>query len=290
MSSHVNIALGNEFVGTVVFTQPDPNFSASLTASGFRLSIPAVVTFLPPSASQSPLLLENLRVTFHHEDGGRQIEIGVAEYESTLQTSVRELPITFTWDWTRPTLAAYEKMRAGREARFRLTVSGDIRYVLLPNGSSPTGREACSVARRFFQWDEVSYSQRLWTSMMRDLGLKDSVLVEIPFPSDPPTGWEPVWVALRDARDSFDHGGATGWKGAIVGVRLALEEWRKIEPEDKGPTDPHQRTKLQRTDNIRWHLIQLAHFAAHTKAEEWTRDDAVLMLSTLCSLLAVRKP
>ncbi len=70
--------------------------------------------------------------------------------------------------------------------------------------------------------------------MMRDLNLKDSILVEIPFPADPPAGWEPIWTALQDARDSFDSGGSTGWKSAVTSVRLALEEWRQIEKEDQG--------------------------------------------------------
>jgi hypothetical protein len=99
-----------------------------------------------------------------------------------------------------------------------------------------------------------------------------------------------VWHALRDARDSFDTGGSTGWKNCVTAVRLALEEWRKIEQEDKGLADTQARTKIQRIDNLRWHLIQLAHYAAHTKADEWTRDDALLALSTLSALLAVRKP
>ena len=133
--------------------------------------------------------------------------------------------------------------------------------------------------------------------MMRDLNLQDSILVDIPFPSDPPTGWEPIWTALRDARDSFDKGGSTAWKNTVTSVRLALEEWQHLEKEVQGPgwkrpdrTDLETRTKEQRIDNIRWHLIQLAHYAAHTKADDWTRDDALLLLSTLSSLLAVRKP
>ena len=120
--------------------------------------------------------------------------------------------------------------------------------------------------------------------------------MEIPFPADPPTGWEPIWEALRDARDSLDKGGSTAWKNTVTSVRLALEGWQHIEKEDQGPgwkrpdrTDLETRTKEQRIDNIRWHLIQLAHYAAHTKADDWTRDDALLMAPTLSSLLAVRK-
>lgn len=165
-------------------------------------------------------------------------------------------------------------------------VSGDIRYIL----PGEPGREPCSIASTFHQWGEIGYSQKAWTDMLRDLNVRDAVLVEIPFDSNPPSGWEPVWQAVRDALDSFDAGGSTGWRNCVASVRHALEEWRNIEKEDQGPSDLKSRTKTQRIDNIRWHLIQLAHYAAHTKADEWTRDDALLALSTLSALLAVRKP
>ena len=290
MSSRMNMTLGSETVGTIDFSQPEGELGSVRTANGFRLQIPAIVTFLTPTGSSLPLALENLRATFFHDGAGREIEIGVAIYSATLFTPVRDTPISLSLDWTRDAFAFYEQLRGGREAKFRLSVSGDIRYILIAPGGSATGRDPVSIAKHFHQMGVVVYSQIIWTKMMRDLNLRDSVIVEIPFPSDPPTGWEPVWDALRDARSSFDTGGSTGWKNAATSVRLALEEWRRIDAEDKGTSDLHSRTKLQRIDNIRWQLIQLAHFAAHTKADEWSRDDALLLISTLCSLLAVRKP
>jgi hypothetical protein len=290
MSSLVNITLGDETVGSVVLTQPEQGFASTRTANGFRIQIPAVVSLWSPSGSGLPLILENLRVVFLHDEDGKQTEVGVAAYSATLSSPRREIAISLSWDWTLDGFAFYEHLRSGRQATFRLIASGDIRYVLVEQSSSQTGREPCSVARTFFQPGNVSYSQMIWTKMMRDLNLRDSVLVEIPIQSDPPTGWEPVWDALRDARDWFDRGGSTGWKGTAISVRLALEEWRKIEAEDKGPTEPRQRSKSQRTDNIRWELMQLANFSAHTKADGWNRDDALLLLSSVCALLAVRKP
>ena len=294
---NVSITLGKETVGSIAFTQPGAGLNASRTAVGFRLQIPAVMTFSAPSGSGLPLTLENLRVAFYADHAGRQTEIGSAPCDSIFSTPMQETPIVFSWDWTIHAFAFYERLRAGMEPKFRLQVCGNVRYILVPEGCPRNGREPCSIATSFYQWGEVGYSQKAWTKMMRNLNLQDSILVEIPFPSDPPSAWEPIWDALRDARESFDTGGSTGWKSAVTSVRLALEEWQKIEKEDQGlgwqsPKTPdlRSRTKEQRIDNIRWHLIQLAHYAAHTKAEEWTRDDALLMLSTLCSLLAVRKP
>lgn len=81
-------------------------------------------------------------------------------------------------------------------------------------------------------------------------------------------------------------------QGTATSVRLALEAWRRIEEEDQGLklADHRNKTKRQRADAIRWNLMQLAHPSAHTVAEQWTRDDAVRLLCTLCSLLAVREP
>jgi hypothetical protein len=155
----------------------------------------------------------------------------------------------------------------------------------------------CSVQTTFHEIAQVRYSRDAWTATLRQLKHRDAVLIEIPYPSDPPTGWESIWQALQDARDSFDKGGSVGWKACVVNVRHALEQWQKIEAEDHGPGwerpaqgDLKDRNKHQRIENIRWHLLQLAHYSVHTKADEWTRDDAALALSVLSSLLTVRKP
>jgi hypothetical protein len=294
MGSHIDIALHSETVGSIAFTQPDDGFAATRTASGFRVQIPAVLGFWAPSGDRSPLLLEDLRAIFWVPDAtGKRLEIGTAACSSRFRDPHRKALIALAWDWTLPALAFYEKLRAGREPRFYLTISGDIRYIL----PGQAGREPCSVPHPFFQSGEVVYSRDVWTKMLRDLNLGDAILLEIPFRSDPPSGWEAVWGALSDARDLFDKGGSTGWNGCVSQVRLALERWQEIEKEDQGPgwqrpqpSDLQSRTKSQRTDNLRWHLIQWAHLAPHTKADEWTRDDAILALSTVRALLAVRNP
>jgi hypothetical protein len=288
MSNHFKIELLREEVGSVTFDQPEKTLAGIRTASGFRVHLPASVTLRAPQ-DQSPLLLENLQATV----SASGVEIGVARYSNSIRTPHEKLPIQFVWDWSLQAFAVYESIRAGREPQFSVMLSGDIRFILPGQG----WKQPCSMALPSIQHGVIKYSRDAWTNMLRELNLQDTILVEIPFPSDPPSGWEPVWQALKDARDSFDTGGSTGWKNSVASVRHALEEWQGIEREDHGPGwhrpasgELQNRTKTQRIDNIRWHLIQLAHYAAHTKADEWTRDDAVLALSTLCALLAVRKP
>jgi hypothetical protein len=279
--SHVNITLRGETVGSVTFDQPDKALGGVRTASGFRLQLPATILLHPPQ-DESPLLLESLQATL----SASGVEIGVARYPEAFRSVIGKRSFSFVWDWTIVALAVYEQLRAGREPEFSFTLSGDIRYLLPGQG----WKEVCSIASTFHEPGVVRYSRAVWTSTLRQLNLRDAVLVEIPFKSDPPSGFEPIWQALRDARDSFDQGGSTGWKNCVTSVRLALEEWRRVEEEDPGPKELTSRTKAQRIDNLRWILMQYAHFAPHTNADDWTRDDALLALSTLCALLAIRRP
>jgi hypothetical protein len=293
--SIVSILLnGSEGVGSISFTAPTSAFPSYRTASGVRIQIPALITFLPPTASKSPLLLEDLEVVFLASDDEGEKEIGVARCGQTLTTERRDLPIMVSLDLSLQALAVYERIRDGKEAKFRLAVSANIRF-LFRYGN--THHQISSTTYPFRGDCRVQYSREAWTKTLRELKFRDCVLVEIPFASAPPDEWESVWKALLNARDSFDAGGSTAWKNTVTSVRLALERWQKIDKEDHGPgwkaptvQEREMRTKEQRIDNIRWHLMQIAHESAHTGADKWTRDDALLMLSTLCALLSVRKP
>jgi hypothetical protein len=144
----------------------------------------------------------------------------------------------------------------------------------------------------------IVYPKALWTKMLRDLNFGDTILLEIPFAANVPKGWEPVWAPLREARDCFDQGGTSGWNGCVGRVRFALEKWRKIQGEAEDlagwvppqPKDLRGRSKKQRYDILRWHLVQCAHLAPHTTSSDSTQEDALLALSMLCSLLSIRNP
>lgn len=290
----VPITLNHESVGSIAFVQPEHGFQAVCTVAGFDLRIPARLTFHAPKGSRLPLVLENLTAVFSIRNGERMIRLGAARVTQHFRSGYDDLPIDLIWDWSFAALAFYERLRAGRPPCFAVAISGDIRYVL-PDGEP--GREPVSVAIQFHQQAEVQYSRDAWVTMMRSLNLFDAIVVEIPFPSDPPTGWDSIWSAVREARDAFDSGNASGWNGCVSKVRFALEEWQKIEKENPGPgwstpsvADRQARTKEQRLDALRWHLLQTAHLAHHSTNSDWSRDDALLALSTLTALLAVRKP
>jgi hypothetical protein len=180
----INITLRGEIVGSVAFDQPDKALGGVRTASGFRLHLPATIRFHPPQ-DESPLLLENLQATL----SASNVEIGVARYPDALGSVTGKRPISFGWDGTVSALAFYEQLRAGREPEFSVTLSGDIRYLLPGQG----WKEVCSIASTFHEPGVVRYSRAVWTSTLRQLNLRDAVLVEIPFKSDPPSGFEPIW-------------------------------------------------------------------------------------------------
>lgn len=144
---------------------------------------------------------------------------------------------------------------------------------------------------------QITFDPLPWANMLKATGFGDNVFVEIPLPPNSGPPWDEVWKALQAARDALNRGGSTAWKTVVSECRIALEKWEVIEKVDHGPggltanrSEREVRTGKQRQDALRWHAYQLAHYYLHTHAGECTRDDAVLVLSTLAGLLAVRKP
>jgi hypothetical protein len=201
------------------------------------------------------------------------------------------------WTGTFSDLAFFEKMRDGGQPKVSVHLKGEL-YFLIPD--LHPHHAVRSEAHRIYSrmaYVEISYPKGAWVDMLRTLGVAENILVEVPLPASPPGDWAEVWNALVEARNYFEQGGTTGWKGCVAATRLALEKWQAIDKEDMGPgwkapgtQERRDRTKKQRIDNLRWHLYQCAHLGPHSSADGWTRDDALLLLSTLSALLAERKP
>lgn len=293
MSNPINILLDNiQNIGSITFMPPGNAFGAVRTAAGFRLEIPAMLDFRGPN-SQKPVQIDDLTVTLSVHNGASPVEIGTARCKEILTSGIMKRPISFLWDWPLAALIFYERLRDGKEPSFQVTVTGKL-YFLLPAGPDQQTRTAPSI---FQDSGTVAYSRESWVNTLRQLNMHDAVIAEIPFPAAPPNGWEPVWSALRDARNGFDTGGSTGWRNCVGSVRLALEEWQKTEKEECGPggvnashTERTARDKRQRAEFLRWSLLQYAHYGPHTNADGWTRDDALLALSSFCALIAIRNP
>lgn len=291
--------------GRITFQENPARLHAYRTAGGFKLSLPLKL-YLRVGRKGDPLpMLSNFSgEIIGGGDSGPAIEVGRAYWDDWYNSGwshdgsggMAETDVTMTWYGSLTELAHYERLRDGGSPKFSVRFRGELCYLVEePNTGHLVRTQPQSVYSNFGSVT-VTYPKEVWVGMLRSIGAAENVLVEIPLPGSPSPDWDEVWRGLVDARNAFEQGGSTGWKGCVTGVRLALEKWQQLEPEDKGPgwvspsvPDRRARTKEQWLDNIRWHLLQVAHIGAHTHADIWTRDDALLMLSTLSVLLAERK-
>lgn len=284
-------------VGSITFERPQ-RLSAYRTAAGFDIRLPLTIRLQLASALDPCPMLSNVSaVIVAMNKAENALTVGHARQEGWVTGAVKEWsgPSELVWTDALPVLLAYERFRDGGPPRFRIAVTAELCH-LVPPALAGTRRW------RTEPWvvhgeAEVVYPTEAWVQMLKELGVAQPVLIEVPLSASPPTPWDAVWRAVAEAGTAFDRGGETGWKASVSAVRLALDEWRGIEREQPGPGwKPPSREELEkwttreRIDGIRWLLRHYANLAPHTGAEQWTRDDAVLMLSTLSALLVVREP
>jgi hypothetical protein len=293
-------------IGSVIFDENPVRLQVFHRANGFYLQLPITISLNLVSRRHPIPMVSDFRGTIFAGPPNRQIEVGRMLWNSSFSGGYgdEQQPggssstcAHMTWLGSFADLAFYEKLRDGGSVQFVIQFEGDLCYLY----SKPESYHMLRTEPHRFRPNTgvvtLTYPKEIWVNMLRELGVAENVLVEVPLPGHRSPDWDGVWEGLRNARDAFEQGGSTGWKNCIMGVRLALERWQKIEKEDMGPgwhaptlQEREARTKKQRFDNLRWHLYQAAHRGAHTGADEWSRDDAVLLLSTLSALLAERKP
>ena len=291
--------------GAITFEENPAHLHAQRTANGFKLSIPIRIGFYSVLDSEPMPMLSNLHGTILVSDSpnGPKLDVGRIYGDSWFTGSRRrdedprslyERDDSLTWAGSLVELAMFEKFRDGRVPQLELDLHGE--FCFLQYGVHQYLGIRTEPQRFYAHNVQLTYPREVWIKMLQGLGVAENVLVEVPLPGSPSVDWDPVWQALVDARNYFAQGGETGWKGCVASVRLALEKWRDIEVEEPGPgfvrpsvADREARTKKQRLDQLRWDLLQMAHQGPHTPTAWWTRDDALLMLSTLAALLAERK-
>jgi len=295
-------------IGSFNFDESPVHLQAMRTANGFKLQLPFKLSLAPVVKGDLAPMVSDFRGVIMASTPNERVEIGHLYSESSCSytagyrdrdasVKVHENTGQMIWLGSLADLAYYNKLRDGGPAQFIIRLEWRLCHVF-PMADS--GHMACTLPewRRPNLGDiSVRYSRDIWVEMLRSLRVAENVLVEIPLPDCPSPEWEEVWKGLREARNALEQGGSTGWKGCVLGVRLALEKWREIESEQMGlgwikpkQNELEDRTKKERLDNLRWHLMQAAHRGAHSPADDWTCDDAVLLLSVLSALLAERKP
>lgn len=299
----MQISVAGRTVGRIKFEESHEALrrsGARRTANGFWITIPASLTLDWQRDTGWQPLVSNLRVDVYPDDNSG-IEIGTAQdvnsyrpSDPRLEDKHLELELRASLD----ALQLFEKRRNGGPAKLWIRCFGEVCPVFYPDSSRNQLPILRGVPERSYIGDtHVTYPQDTWATLMDGIGMAGNVLVEMPLRKDFPDNWKAIYSALEEAKRNFARGGDDGWKGCVTAVRLALEKWQAVEQEDQGPgwqapkqPDREARTKRQRIDAIRWHLLQLAHLSPHSHADEWTRDDALLAFATLAALLAKRDP
>ena len=285
----MDIVIQNTIIGSIGFRQDPP--TAQRTAEGFTITLPITVR-LSPAQGRVPMLSE-IYGTLFHADGGQLYEIGRFYNNDHWQGGKddREFPANLEWRGTLAALANYERLRDGRPVSMQVWCAGQVHLLSFTPGQ-PLKLDFAPF--RFHGQEQLRITTESWTNALRALGVIDLVLVHIPVPTCTSDLMTPVWTAVQTARDDFAAGGATGWRSCGIHIREALTDWEGIEKLDtgKGIQDKKVLTKSQRLDNLRYYLREFTHIAGHPDpavAKTWTRDDALLALSTACALLNARK-
>lgn len=289
-----------ERIGTLTFVEDARRLSARRTAAGFLISFPVVISIRYVKRNDDVPVINGLGGTLLTGfESGTALELGHIAVDREVTTGWTEdgsgentNQAYMDWRGTFEELAVFEKIREGRSPRFKVHLKGELRHLLQINHPRYKIRsEPDDIRFGNSNITEFGFAAEGWAErVLHGLGISENVLVEIPLPTSPPAPWDEVWQSLVRARNSFKQGGSTGWQGCVVAVRLALEKWRDIEKPNTGPTDPKLRSKRERLDALRLSLHQCTHIWVHGSDDECSRDDALLMLSTLSALLAERKP
>jgi hypothetical protein len=238
--------------------------------------------------------LSDVRGTLFHPENNRLYEIGRCHSNSYWEGGVndREFLASVEWKGTLGALADYERIRNGRPVALQVRFVGQV-HLLSFTQNQPLRLDLAPFA--FHGQEQLAIATEGWAMVLRELGVIDVVLIHIPLTNGATEPMIPVWTALQSARDDFTAGGAAGWRGCGIHIRQALTHWETAEKLDlgKGITDKRMLTKDQRLDNLRFHLREFTHIAGHPDpavAGHWTRDDALLALSTACALINAKKP
>ena len=280
MFQKIDIMIGGTPVGCITFDKSPDRLIANRTATGFNLGIPAIVELEYTNKSKPCPMLSNLCGTISVDmESGAEMELGIIK-DDWWYIGGKSESAKLVWSGLVYALTKYEIIRDGKSPVLKIKFHGEACW-LLPNID-----KTCLIRSGPYNFSDkvqITYPKEVWIKMLRGLQVAENILVEIPLPNSPPTPWDVVWKALMEARDAFEQGGTTGWKTCGAAVRRALEKWVQIEDKEPGwkPPDKEERenrTKRQRLDILRWHLLQLAHLAVHSSADEWSRDDALLML------------
>lgn len=300
MAPQASVDYAGRQIGTITFDQPN-SLAARRVGGGFAIDLPITVALAWQGGATPRPLLTNIGASLSYqtpEGVVQHLGYGACQefFEAAIPSSGHSSVLVWTGDL--PTLALYERARADRPSRLRFDVHTELCHLVPVSANvAPTAPRVRTEPHRVFSSLEVDYPVHAWAGVLRELKVLDLVVIEVPLPATAPERLRAVWAEVGKARNAVAQGGEAGWTACVVHVRKALEAWDKIEDEKLWPAKPEERkalSKRARLARLRWSLHQAAHPAVHiddgNESDVWTREEAKFMLSTLCSLLAMREP
>jgi hypothetical protein len=298
MNGKIEIEFNHTTIGCFRFVTDGTNLRANRIGAGFQIHFPFVLELFGEMDSKRRPQVGTLKGDLFAVGIGEPVLVGqLVDEQSYLGPTGTGYTMqgSFSWTGSLGDLAVFEKIRDGGEARFNITLRGESRFVLRETNDDMLGWRSAESKLGGHLTTQIRFAKEQWVAVLRALKVTNSLLVEIAIPFTPRPGWEDVFAYLSEARNSFLQGGESGWKGCVVAVREGLKKWDEIERVDvarlgENSTARQNRTKDERVDFLRNHLHQLANFGPHSRAEIWTREDALLVLATMASLLSQRNP
>jgi hypothetical protein len=139
---------------------------------------------------------------------------------------------------------------------------------------------------------EIEVQRDSWQTELQKVSPMGSVLIEIPVSFSRAAPWDRVWRGLDAAAINLAQGGEVAYKNCVSEVRQALDCWKEIDgfgSKQRLDRQQSKRERLQAAASALYHFCSLSVHADEHQVD-WTRSDAILAISTLCSLLAVRDP
>jgi hypothetical protein len=295
MSHPISIHIGSYHVATLTFREEASALAergARRTPAGFIVGIPAKLQFLPKGRAPGIAHVARIRVQLQLDDGyGTEIGLALDDRIHAGSEHGNELKTDIELRGTYEALEALEAYRSGQPPKLTIQAWVEGFFAIDVPDFEVAFQSKPEVT---YGTTQVTYPRDGWNKILDLLG-KRNVLVEIPTSQKVGGQWHEIYKGLTEASQAFDRGGEDGWKASVVASRLALEKWRIFEEPTFGPgwkaptqTERESWTGMQRMEAVRYWLLQVAHLGPHTFADVWTREDALLVLATLSTLLSVR--
>jgi hypothetical protein len=291
----------SNFIGQLEFFATPRALTPCRHQDGCLLSLPAKLTLDATPETEPFVQIEKMECRISIlQPGVGDVIVGQACHDEPILSSKRAVTgreVLFSWHLRPSEAATIERLRDGGPLDLKFDLFHYSRSMFPLSGA--TDAFGIGELRRHFESNRVTVPLDRWQEALQQADLAELLVYEVAIPKLDTNEWHPVHRDILKARNALRQGGTTGWQSCVTFVRQALEAWDKIAGEEwnQGTTGrriqdvtPKDRTKNERIRMLRRALHEFCHISAHSSDEFWSRDDAVLALTSLVALLRERNP